>query len=173
MLNNGAILTISGIIKHVMSSVAEAEIAGLFINAKEGEILCNTLEEMGHPQEATPIRTDNSTANGIANDTINQQQSKTNGMPFYWVRDRVKQGHFKVFWAPGKTNLADYFTKHHPPKHHQRFRPVYLHPPKSTTTLLSNESSIQQGCVESTNSTPMRSQTNLTPSLNTGTNNSQ
>ena len=116
MLNNGAILTISGIIKHVMSSVAEAELAGLFINAKEGEILCNTLEEMGHPQEATPIRTDNSTANGIANDTINQQQSKTNGMPFYWVRDRVKQGHFKVFWAPGKTNLADYFTKHHPQK---------------------------------------------------------
>ena len=173
MLNNGAILTICGIIKHVMSSAAEAKISGLFINAKEGEILRNTLDEMGHPQEATPIQTDNSTASGIANGTINQQRSRSINMRFYWVRDRAKQGHFKVFWAPGKTNLANYFTKHHPPRNHQRFRLVYLHPPKSTTTLLSNEPSIQQGCVESTNSTPMRSQTNLTPSLNTGTNNSQ
>jgi hypothetical protein len=39
ILNNGAVLTISGIIKDVMSSAAEAEVAGLFINAKEGEIL--------------------------------------------------------------------------------------------------------------------------------------
>jgi hypothetical protein len=35
MLNNGAVLTISGILKHVMSSAAEAEVAGLFVNTKE------------------------------------------------------------------------------------------------------------------------------------------
>jgi hypothetical protein len=116
MLNNEAILTISGIIKHVMSLAAEAKIAGLFINAKEGEVLCNTLDEMGYTQEATPIQTDNSTASGIANDTINQQRSRSIDMRFYWVRDRAKQGHFKVFWAPVKTNLADYFTKHQPTK---------------------------------------------------------
>jgi hypothetical protein len=73
MFNNGAILTISGIIKHVMLLAAEAEIAALFIKAKEGEVLCNTFDKMGYPQEATPIQTDNSTASGIANDTINQQ----------------------------------------------------------------------------------------------------
>jgi hypothetical protein len=173
MFNNGAILTTSGIIKHIMSSAAKAEIAGLFIKAKEGKVLCNTLDELGYPQEATPIQTDNSTASGITNDTINQQQSRSMDMRFYWVGDRAKQGHFKVFWVPGKTNLADYFTKHHPPEHHQRFRPVYLHPPKSTTTLLSNEPSIQRGCLELTNWTPQRSQTNSTPSLNRGTNNSQ
>jgi hypothetical protein len=44
-----------------MSSAAKAEIAGLFINAKEGEIFCTTLEEMGYPQAATPIQTDNFT----------------------------------------------------------------------------------------------------------------
>jgi hypothetical protein len=31
---------------------------------------------------------------------------------------KLGEGHFKVFWAPGKTNLADYCTKHHPQKHH-------------------------------------------------------
>ncbi|MGL5935580.1 MAG: hypothetical protein ACRCZI_08145, partial [Cetobacterium sp.] len=27
-------------------------------------------------------------------------------------------------------NLADYFTKHHPPSHHQKMRPIYLYEPK-------------------------------------------
>jgi hypothetical protein len=87
ILNNGAILTISRIIKHVMSSAAKAEIAGLFINAKEGEVLRTTLEKMGYLQEATPIQTDNSTASGIANNTINQQRSQSTNMCFYWIRD--------------------------------------------------------------------------------------
>ncbi len=167
MLNNGAVLTISGILKHVMSSAAEAEVAGLFVNAKEGEILRTTLNEMGYPQEPTPIQTDNSTASGIANDTINQQRSRSIDMRFYWVRDRVKQGHFIVFWAPGKTNLADYFTKHHPPKHHQRFRPIYIHQPESINTIPTKNLSILQGCVHPTNSTPKQSPTHSTPSQNT------
>ena len=173
ILNNGAVLTISGIIKHVMSSAAEAEVAGLFINAKEGEILRTTLQEMGYTQEATPIQTDNSTASGIANDTINQQRSRSIDMRFYWVRDRVKQGHFKVFWAPGKTNLADYFTKHHPPRHHQRIRSTYIHQSQSKTTLPNIAPSIQRGCVHPTNSTPSQSPTNSTPKLNTRANDGQ
>ncbi len=171
ILNNGAVLTVSGIIKHVMSSAAEAEIAGLFINAKEGEILRTTLGEMGYTQDATPIQTDNSTASGIANDTINQQRSRSIDMRFYWVRDRVKQGHFQVFWAPGKTNLADYFTKHHPPKHHQQSRPIYLQTPESNNKLLHLVPSIQRGCVDPTHSTPTTSTTNSTPKQNTRTNN--
>jgi hypothetical protein len=47
-------------------------------------------------------------------------------MRYYWLRDRVKQGQFIVQWEPGKFNLADYFTKHHPPAHHSALRPVYL-----------------------------------------------
>ena len=43
-----------------------------------------TLEELGHPQPATPMRTDNSTADGIRNKTVNQkQQSKSMDMQFY------------------------------------------------------------------------------------------
>jgi hypothetical protein len=144
ILNNGTVLTVSGIIKHIMSSAAKAKVAGLFINAKEGEIPCTTLDEMGYPQEATPIQTNNSTDSGITNNIMNQQHHSCSiHMQFCWVCAKVQQGHFKDFWAPSRTNPADHFTKHHPTKHHQRgFRPIYLHQPKSTTTLLAIVSSI-------------------------------
>ena len=56
-----------------------------------------------------------------------QRQSKTIDMRFYWVQDRKQKEQFKVYWRPGTENLADYVTKHHTAKHHQRMRPLYLH----------------------------------------------
>jgi hypothetical protein len=47
-------------------------------------------------------------------------------MRFYWIRDRVAQGQFNIYWRKGSKNLADNFTKHHPPAHHQRMRLRYL-----------------------------------------------
>ena len=57
---NGPILNPTGVIKVVVSSAAEAEIAGVFTNMKEAAALRTTLEEMGHPQPPTPIQVDNS-----------------------------------------------------------------------------------------------------------------
>jgi hypothetical protein len=48
-------------------------------------------------------------------------------MRFYWVKDRVKQGQFHVYWGPGYQNLGDYFTKHHSPAHHKKMREIYIH----------------------------------------------
>eukprot|EP00804_Cyclotella_cryptica_P006175 CCRYP_015258-RB/>CCRYP_015258-RB protein AED:0.28 eAED:0.28 QI:0/0/0/1/1/1/3/0/731 len=48
--NKGAVLTISQIIKVVMSSAAEAELGALYINARETIPLRHLLEEMGHKQ---------------------------------------------------------------------------------------------------------------------------
>jgi hypothetical protein len=45
---------------------------------------------------------------------------------FNWLRDREAQGKFKIYWRPGGTNLADYFTKHHPPAHHVNVRAEFL-----------------------------------------------
>jgi hypothetical protein len=44
-LTNRAILIISTVLKHVMSSAAEADIGSVFINAKEGTVLRTILEE--------------------------------------------------------------------------------------------------------------------------------
>jgi hypothetical protein len=89
---------------------------------------------MGHPQPATaPIATDNSTATGIANDTVKQKRSKAIDMRFYWIRDRVRQGQFQVYWGKGSRNRADYFTKHHLTSHHKAIRSTYLYSPDNPT----------------------------------------
>jgi hypothetical protein len=106
---NGAINVLCNILRVVVSSAAEAEMAGLFHNAKEAVALRIALIEMGHPQPPTPIVTDNSTAAGIANDTVKQKQSKSMDMRFYWMRDRTTQGEFCPFWRKGALNHMDLF----------------------------------------------------------------
>jgi hypothetical protein len=39
-------------------------------------------------------------------------------MQLKWLLDREQQGQFKIYWKSGKTNLEDYFTKHHLQAHH-------------------------------------------------------
>jgi Reverse transcriptase (RNA-dependent DNA polymerase) len=124
---NGAVQVISQMLRVVVSSAAEAELAGIFHNCKEACALRTMLEEMGHPQPPTMVVTDNSTAAGIANDSVKQKQSKAMDMRFYWVRDRVAQKQFVVYWKKGSLNRADYFTKDHPAAHHKAMRTVYLH----------------------------------------------
>ena len=79
-----------------MSSAAEAELGAIFINTKEAVPIRTTLIEMNWPQPPTPIQVDNSTAVGIANQTIKKKMSKSMDMRFYWVIDRIKQGQFRV-----------------------------------------------------------------------------
>ena len=126
---NGAVHVLCQIMHEVMSSAAEAELGALFHNAKEGCSLRIALEEMGHPQPPTPLQTDNSTASGIANDSVKQKRSKAIDMRFYWTRDRVRQKQFLIYWKKGILNKADYFSKHHPASHHQAIRSSYLHCP--------------------------------------------
>ncbi len=47
-------------------------------------------------------------------------------MRFHWLRNREAQRQIKIIWRPGKTNLADYFTKHYPPAHHVNVRSEFL-----------------------------------------------
>ena len=70
---NGAVLNLATIMKMVLSSTAEAEFSALFHNTKEATPLHTTLEEIGHPQPPTPVLVDNSTAVGLANDTVTQR----------------------------------------------------------------------------------------------------
>jgi hypothetical protein len=52
-LFNGPLLCNTTVLKHVFSSVAEAEFGALFVNAKEGTVTRTALDEMGHNQDAT------------------------------------------------------------------------------------------------------------------------
>ena len=84
------------------------------------------LEEMGHKQPLTPIQTDNTIAEGIANSSMRKKRTKAMDMRFQWMQDRDNQGHFLIYWKRGLNNLADYFSKHHAPTHHRNMHTPYL-----------------------------------------------
>ena len=127
--NNWATLTLSKIIKHVMSSASEAETAALFLNCKAAIPLRIALEEMGHPQPRTPVVTDNSSAEGPINKTMIPKRAKAHDMRFHWLKCREAQQLFEFIWKKGKDNKADYHTKSHPAVHHQDKRGDYLAAP--------------------------------------------
>ena len=67
---NVPLLTISQIMKYVMSSAAEAETTALFLTEKEMVPLCHTLTEMGWKNPPSPLQSVNSTAVGMTNCTL-------------------------------------------------------------------------------------------------------
>ena len=145
---NGAILVLCTILRCVAASAAEAELGALFLTAQEAKILRITLEELGHPQPATPIHCDNSTAVGIANSTIKRQRSRAMNMRYFWLMCQEAQNIFKVTWVPGGEMLGDYPTKHHTGAHHRRVRPLYQHMASSPTELpRAPRPSVRRGCV--------------------------
>jgi hypothetical protein len=125
---NGAIDVLCKTIKNVVSSASEAETGGIYQGGRHACPILAMLEELGHkqPDTGSPLETDNRTAHGILNSKMRQKLSKSFDMRYWWMKDRIHQGQFNLLWAPGKFNLADYFTKHHPPWHHRRMRYRYL-----------------------------------------------
>ena len=136
---NGPIHIECSIMPSMMASGLETEL-GYFSKIAKRE---NTSE-----LPCTPVTTDRSAAQSIVNAKVKQKRLQAIGMRFYWVRDRTRQNHFQIFWEPGKKNLANYFTEHHPTYHHRAMRTKYLKP-----TLRDVENAIDtctgpmQGCV--------------------------
>ena len=155
---NGPLLVLAKVIKNVMASAAEAELGALYTNAQEALPMRQCLEELGHKQPATPIKTDNSTAQGIANNTIKQKRSEAMDMRFYWLRDRTVQKHFHIYWEPGKHNLADLPPKHHAGSHHRRVRLIYIYNQDTSPVSI-------QGCIKllsPSNEVQTKTQVNIT-----------
>jgi hypothetical protein len=72
---NGAFFTLCTILQFVVASAAKEELGALFLDCKQATIFRLTLEEMGHPQPPTLVHCDNSTALGIANNSVKKQRS--------------------------------------------------------------------------------------------------
>jgi hypothetical protein len=69
------------------------------MDAKEAPMLRTTLEERGHPQPPTPLQTYNTTVMGYSSDTIKQRRIRDMDMRFNWVKVRVNEGQFHVYWG--------------------------------------------------------------------------
>jgi hypothetical protein len=114
---NGAVHVLCKTLRSIPVSAAKAENGGLFLNGQEDVPIITALEEMGHPQPATgtPLETDNSTAHNILK--AHQASMKRSGfdMHYHWLKDCIAQSQFNIYWAPIKSNKADYCTKHFSP----------------------------------------------------------
>ena len=124
---NGPILTECKTIRHVVSSAAEAETAGLFHNAQQARPIRHILHHLGHPQPPTPLKTDNATANAFIHQTMQHKKSKSWDMRYWWLKEKSAQSEFDIFWDKGVNNWVDYFTKHFSPSTHQALHPRYVH----------------------------------------------
>ena len=47
-------------------------------------------------------------------------------MHMHWLRDREQRNQFRVQYGKGSDNNSDYFTKHHPTKHHLQERKKFV-----------------------------------------------
>ena len=125
--HNGTVLVLSAIIKHIMASASETELAALFYGCKEAIPLRTTLKEMDHAQtRPTPVTTNNTTAVSLTMDTMTPKVSK----PWICIFTGSKADTLNTFFATyGKKGRkrADYPSKHHPSSHHIQMCPRYLY----------------------------------------------
>ena len=85
---NDPILIECRTLRHVVASSAEAETAGLFHNCQTAiPLRYYLLQAIGHPQLATPVKTDNTSALAFVRNNITQKRSKSLDMRYYWLRE--------------------------------------------------------------------------------------
>jgi hypothetical protein len=89
--------SVAKITKVVMSSAEEADLGGLFINAKAAIPICKTLEELGHKQTPTPIQIESSTVCNIVKNEAQPKATKAMDMRFYWLKTKNHRNNSKFF----------------------------------------------------------------------------
>jgi len=115
----------SHIIDCIPDSAAEAEYVSVHDTTKRGVYCRNILEGIGYPQGTTEHECDNKCAVGIANNTVHDRKTKHIDRRYHWVKNEVKNGHFKVIWKEGVGNIADFFTKYLPLKEHEKYANIF------------------------------------------------
>ena len=124
---NGLLHTECKLIKHVVTSSTEGEIAATYHNSQVAVNFRQRLADVGYEQTApTPIKTDNENNANFVEGTLKQRFTKHMDMRYHWPQDRQQQKQIQVHWAPGNENMADYHTKHHHPIYHRRIHAKYV-----------------------------------------------
>ena len=101
----------TGVIRNVVTSVAEAEYTGLFLATMWVIKTRHLLEDLGYPQKCTTIFVDNKCAQGLANRACKDKNLKHIDMRLHFTRDKVDSNEIAVEYVPTQDNLADFGTK--------------------------------------------------------------
>ena len=68
-----------------MLLATEAELAAIYIMAREEIYIRVILEEMGHKQLPTPVQTNNAMEEAVTNGKVQPKQTKAMDMRFHWL----------------------------------------------------------------------------------------
>lgn len=109
--SNRPVFTVCHILRHIMTSSTEVEIATLFKNDPETVVLRNILINLRYSQPATTIKRDVSMVVDISTNTILQRKLHATDMECYWLHDWLNQGQFIGYRRAGVHNLGSYHTK--------------------------------------------------------------
>ena len=71
----------------ITAFAAEADLGSLFLNNQEIIKLQLALDELRHPQPLTQLHTDNTIADCIIHQSINQQRSRAINLQYLWTID--------------------------------------------------------------------------------------
>ena len=103
-----------------VASIAEGEYNAQFI-ATQGVLSHRTVvEALGYPQPPIKLYGDNSTAIGIANDSVKVKRSKAFDKTFHYTRDKVRTKDIDSLKIPTEDNCSDFYTKNLSPPEHRR-----------------------------------------------------
>ncbi len=80
-----------------MSSATEAELAGLYIIAREAVYIRIILDRMEHKQPPTLLQTSNSMAETVINGKVQSKQTKATDMQFHLIQDQECQQQFQIY----------------------------------------------------------------------------
>jgi hypothetical protein len=99
----------------VTLSSTEAEFVGACLAAQHGMHLQNLLMELEVTYEnSTTLYLDNQSAIGIGTNQASIQRTKHLALRFYFLRQLVRDGRFKLAYMQTNAMPADVFTKHVP-----------------------------------------------------------
>ena len=95
---NGPIHVECTTMRNVLANVMKAELGALFVNCQRGVATRMAFMDVSHAQPPNPAVTESATGYVFFNDNIRQRCSRFIDIRFYWVRYRVRQGQFLVYW---------------------------------------------------------------------------
>lgn len=106
--------------QNCVASIAEGEYCVQFMAGQQAYYHKLVLEAMNYPQPPTQFYGDNTTAVGMANDSVKIKRAKAVEKAFHWFRDKIRLGEFTSSHIPSNLNVADYMTKPLSPANHKR-----------------------------------------------------
>ena len=110
-----------------MASASKAQFRGLFDNGQAYVPLRIKLHKLSFIQPELQSKQITRRPKVSSPIWLDKKISKAMEMWVFWMKDRVKQKVFFVYWKPGIQNRGDYFTKNHPTHHHREICDSYLY----------------------------------------------